>query len=113
MLVVPGMRWPEKSVSSGLPCTKYGCCCASAHRSGASPPSPLNSGVTTPTTTAVLPFSRMSLPTIPGSAPKRLVQKRWCSTTIGGLPGASSSTVKIRPSSGVAPSSARKFPVTK
>ena len=66
MLVVPGSRWPEKSASRGCPARSTDAAATSAHRSGASPPSPLNSGATTPTTIAVWPFSRDALPTIPG-----------------------------------------------
>src|SRR5687767_5582486 len=44
------------------------------------------------------------LPTIDGSAPKRLVQKRWLSTATGVTPGLSSASVIVRPITAGTPS---------
>src|ERR1022692_2381288 len=67
-----------------------------------------------PITVAGLPFRRMVLPITDGSAPNWRCQKPSSRTTTGSAAGASSRTGSSSlPSRGVAPSSVKKFAVTK
>jgi hypothetical protein len=62
----------------------------------------------TPTTVWVASSSRSVLPSTPGSPPKRRIQAPWLRITARPLAGRSSSSVKIRPTSGATPSSRKR-----
>ena len=69
---------------------------------------PLNPAGPTPTTVKAAPLRISLLPMIPGSPPKRESQKAWARKTTGLPPrAAKSSGPKVRPSSGLMPSTSK------
>ena len=71
-----------------------------------------NPGGITPTTSTLSPSRSTTRPTVPGSAPNRVVHRPSLSTTTGAAPGRSSSAVKDRPRRGGVRSTSKNDAVT-
>ena len=107
-MVIPGFSRPITGNISELPgdsCTVCGT--QAAARLGNS-----NPGGMTPITTLRTPFSVTSRPITEGSALKWTRHNGSLSTTVGSAPLPASSSVKVRPSAGATPSTAKNSLVT-
>ena len=84
-----------------------------AQKSGATTVSPRKPSGITPTTWNGAPFTRTVRLSTPGSLAKCRDQARWLRTMARRPPGSSSDGVSVRPSAALAPSTWKKFPVTR